>query len=116
MNRLLSAVTVFVLLSGSFGLFAAAQKECGCGTAPIVVVSGFATVPLVRDVGTDSEEQVWAPSGKIIINGVTGVLFIRFYACFSQATGQLFLTSRTRKYCRYLSLCAATTTASLFMT
>jgi pimeloyl-ACP methyl ester carboxylesterase len=75
MNRLLSAVTVFVLLSGSFGLFAAAQKECGCGTAPIVVVSGFATVPLVRDVGTDSEEQVWAPSGKIIINGVTGVLY-----------------------------------------
>ncbi len=76
MKRLISVLTVFALLLGSCGLVAYARKEASTSDdiAPIVVVSGFATVPLVLNAGTDAEKQVWSPSSQTIIDGVLSVI------------------------------------------
>ena len=74
MKRFISIAVAFVLMLGSSGLIVFARDRCECGTPPIVVISGFATVPLTYVDENGKEERAWAPSNKRIFNGVAGVI------------------------------------------
>jgi len=69
MKKALSILLSAAILLGSLALYAAARPECDCGFAPLVVVSGFNTVPLELD-----GEQVFAPPADKILRGVAEVL------------------------------------------
>ncbi|MCL2507961.1 MAG: hypothetical protein FWF05_02160 [Oscillospiraceae bacterium] len=69
MKKTLSIIVAAAILLGSSALFVFARPECDCGIAPLIVVSGFATVPLSLD-----GEQVFAPPVDRILRGVAGVL------------------------------------------
>ncbi len=74
-RKVIAVILVFSTLISSVTLFASAKEDCDCSTAPLIVVSGFATVPLYLDEGTDAEEKVWAPQSKLIVNAVLKLIF-----------------------------------------
>lgn len=73
-HRFVSAILVFSIIVSSV-VFASAKDSCDCGTAPLIVVSGFATVPLYLNEGTETEEKVWAPQSKLIVSAVLKLVF-----------------------------------------
>ncbi len=66
-------LSIALVLSVCFSVNA--SDSCSCDTAPLIVVSGFATVPLYLDEGTQTEEKVWAPQSKLIVSAVFKLIF-----------------------------------------
>ena len=73
--RRTAALILVFTLTFSLCITAKADGSCGCDTAPLIVVSGFATVPLYLDEGTENEEKVWAPQSKLIVAAVGKLIF-----------------------------------------
>ncbi|MCR5484608.1 MAG: alpha/beta fold hydrolase [Clostridiales bacterium] len=65
MKRLISLSLALALVFSTFSVAVFAKKKCGCGNCPLVIVSGFATVPLELD-----GKKVWSPEAKGIIKAV----------------------------------------------
>ena len=67
-TRLLSLLLVCCLLAGFCSLTCSAKSAYD--GAPLIVISGFGTVPLYLNAGTANAERVFAPSAKRIAKGV----------------------------------------------
>lgn len=66
-RKLCSIVLALTLLLGCALPGLAAAGGCGCGTSPLIVISGMNAWPLVRDAGTEREQQVFAPDTQAIL-------------------------------------------------
>ncbi len=74
MKKAISVLIICAIVTGSVFVTATAQTSCNCGTAPLIVVSGFATVPLTLDADTENAKTVWSPSGDSILSGVSKLI------------------------------------------
>lgn len=73
MKRLLSLFVCVCILFGVLSCSAFA-KESGYQGAPLIVISGFGTVPLYLNANTDEAERVFAPSAKRIVKNAVQLL------------------------------------------
>ena len=77
-KRLLCVLLVFSMLSGLCTVVSFGSDETPCTAAPLIVISGFGTVSLYRDAGTDHAQKVFAPTTQTILKGVGGILLPTF--------------------------------------
>ena len=73
MKRFLSLLIAFVLVCTCVPA-ASAEAEKNDSVTPLVVVSGFATVPLYLHANTENAKQVFAPTAGTILRGVSRML------------------------------------------
>ena len=74
MKRLVSLLLTAAILMCSCTVFAFAEFEPSGKATPLVVVSGFATVPLVQNAGSENAKKVWAPAAGVIVKCALGAL------------------------------------------
>lgn len=65
-------MALILVLSCAFGAFAA--SGCGCGTSPLIVVSGMGAMPLIENQGETDEKQAFPPETDEILKLVAAVL------------------------------------------
>ena len=73
MKRVLSVLLAISVLLGVLSV-AAFAAESGYNGAPLIVISGFGTVPLYLNADTPDAEQVFFPSGKRIVKNAVQLL------------------------------------------
>lgn len=67
MKKLISFAVVFVLLITAVSPAAGAGSGCGCGQSPIVYIAGLGSASLIRDAGTENEQQLWKIDTEFIV-------------------------------------------------
>ncbi len=75
MKKALSFVLSFVLLFGLFvPAFAADDGKCDCGFSPIIYVGPLGCTPIVRDAGTENEQQLWKTDTSFLLSNAGKIL------------------------------------------
>ncbi|HOD03085.1 MAG TPA: hypothetical protein PKN28_07135, partial [Clostridiales bacterium] len=60
MKKLISyAVAIIMLIATLSPAAFSAENSCDCGQSPIVYISGLGSASLIRDAGSENEQQLW---------------------------------------------------------
>lgn len=75
MKKTISIILAFILL---FGLllpaFAVDDGKCDCGFSPVIYVGPLGCTPIVRDAGTENEQQLWKTDTSFLLSNAGKIL------------------------------------------
>lgn len=74
MKKVLSLMLCVVIIYCAAVPVFAEQESCDCGFSPIIYVGPLGCTPVVRDAGTDNEQQLWKIDTRFLLSNLGSVL------------------------------------------
>ena len=74
MKKVLSLILCAAILYCAAVPALAEQESCDCGFSPIIYVGPLGCTPIVRDAGTDNEQQLWKIDTQFLLSNLRAVL------------------------------------------
>lgn len=74
MKKAISLILCAVILFGAAVPSFADHEGCDCGFSPIIYVGPLGCTPIVRDAGTENEQQLWKIDTRFLLANLSAVL------------------------------------------
>ena len=74
MKKVLCPILCLIILSCAAVPAFADHEGCDCGFSPIIYVGPLGCTPVVRDAGTENEQQLWKIDTRFLLSNLRVVL------------------------------------------